>query len=137
LLFGGAEAAVVRVVSDDRDTVNFSATVRPTSPFALRGPMALATDSASLGHKPPSRRAPTAAERRQALAIAARILRRHGLPATSLKRMTVVNLTAGDLNGDGRSELIGAFQVMRRDAEQNLFLILEPQSRGYRVGLVV
>jgi hypothetical protein len=136
LLFGGAEAAVLRVVRDDRDTINFTATAQPTSRFSLRGPKAIATDSATLGHGPGSRRAPTAAERKQALAIATRIYRRHGLSAPLVEKMGVVNLTAGDLDGDGRGELIGSFQVMRRDAAQNLFLILEPQASGFRSALV-
>jgi len=136
LLFGGSDAAVIRIVSDDRDTVNFVATARPIGSFALRGPAALATDSAALGHKKPSRRAATAAQRRQAVALAAGIFRRHGLPARSVRKMQVLNLTAGDLYGDGRTELIGSFQVFRREAEQNLFVIFEPRGSGFRTSLV-
>jgi hypothetical protein len=136
LLFGGSEAATVRIVSDDRDTVNFAATARPVGRYSLRGPAALATDSAALGHLRPSRRAATTAQRRQAVAIAEGIFRRHGLPARSIRKMQVVNLTAGDLYGDGRTELIGSFQVPRRGAEQNLFVILEPRGNGFRASLV-
>jgi hypothetical protein len=84
----------------------------------------------------PSRRAATGAQRRQAVAIAASIFRRHGLSAPSIRKMEVLNLTAGDLSGNGHTELIGSFQVLRRGAEQNLFVILEPRGNGFRASLV-
>jgi hypothetical protein len=137
LLFGGGAAAAIRIVGYDRtNTADFAATARPVGQFSLHGPKALATDSATLGHKKPSRRAATVAQRRQAVAIAAGIFRRHGLATRSIKKMEVLNLTAGDLYGDGRTVLIGSFQVLRRGAEQNLFTILEPRGNGFRASLV-
>ncbi len=99
--------------------------------------MALATDSATLGRTPSSRRAPDSEERAAAIALAEKIYKRKGVGADALQRdLTVINLTATDLDRDNKSELIGSFVVKTgRDTRDTLFLIAEKQGRDYGIGL--
>ena len=100
--------------------------------------MALATDSDSLGRGAGSRRAPTAAERAAVLPLARTAYTQKGVPAALLSTLDVVNLTAMDLNGDGKFELIGSFVVKKTKGGQAryvLFLLAEPEGNGFKAGL--
>jgi hypothetical protein len=101
--------------------------------------MALATNSTALGQAKGSRRPPTAQERAGVLALAQDVFKQKGVPAALLPSLDVVNLTATDLNGDGREELVGSFVVKKKRANQEryvLFLLAEPDGAGgYKAGL--
>ena len=144
LLFGGGVAGTVAV------------TGKPEVPEIVRRPkvrlqtreriagqvMALATDARTAGTTNGStRRAPTPAERAQALALARAAYRRRGLSPALVSRMAVRNLTAVDVDGDQKAEMIGSFMIevrARADVpgpEHALFLVAEPNRNGYRAAL--
>ena len=54
-----------------------------------------------------------------------------------LRTMQTINLTATDLDGDGKLELIGSFIIETKSkARRDLFLIAEPKDLGFKAGLV-
>jgi hypothetical protein len=97
---------------------------------------ALATDSQSLGRGAVSRRAPTEQERARAVELARASYARNGVGAALAAKMEVVNLTATDLDRDGKAELVGSFKVEKRDAAApmayTLFLIMEPAGDSFK-----
>jgi hypothetical protein len=95
----------------------------------------LATDSQTLGRGAPSRRAPTEAERARAVELARAAYAKNGVGAALAAKMEVVNLTATDLDRDGRFELVGSFLVEKKDAAPmtyTLFLIMEPAGESFK-----
>ena len=99
--------------------------------------MALATDGAHAPRTQTSRRAPTADERAAAFGVAKRFLAGKRVSASAIERGTkTLNLTATDLDGDGREELVGSYVVkVAPRVRDTLFLIAAPQGRGYRAAL--
>jgi hypothetical protein len=64
--------------------------------------------------------------------------RQKGVPASLLSSLQTVNLTATDLDGDGKAELAGSFVVKKTKGGQQryvLFLLAEPHDDGYRAVL--
>ena len=141
VLFGGGEAGSLTVKESTKDSECFrtGANVTLQTPAGLNtNVMALATNSDSLGRAKGSRRAPTANERAAALSLARDAYKQKGVPTPLLSSLTTVNLTATDLDGDGQEELIGSFVVKKTKGGQAryvLFLLAEPQGKGYRAGL--
>lgn len=133
LLSGGGEAGTVTVRKNvEPGCVGLVAEVGVETQVRLGGRVqGLATDSAAVGRGDSSRRAPTEAERARALELARAAYAKNGVPAALAARMEVVNLTATDLERDGRFELVGSFKVEKADASApeafTLFLIMEPQ----------
>ena len=83
-----------------------------------------------------SRRSTTQAERPPASLRAK--LHQQNVPAALLPSMEVVNLTATDLDRDGKFELIGSFVAIKRrggQARYTLFLVAAAQGKGYRTAL--
>jgi hypothetical protein len=99
---------------------------------------ALATDSEWLGRKASSRRAPSETERAAVMKVVRQIYVGHGTSRSLLQSITTTNLTATDLNGDGKLELIGSFVLQTKaKARRDLLLIAEPQSAAtFKAGLV-
>jgi hypothetical protein len=141
VLFGGAEAGALTVKRSlkDQECMRTEAEVVMQSSARLNtNVMALATNSDSLGRAKGSRRAPTASERSAVLPLAQNAFKQKGVPAALLPSLDTVNLTAMDLNGDGKEELIGSYVVKkRRGGEERyvLFLLAEPQGNSYKTGL--
>jgi len=141
MLFGGGEAGTFTVEKSNPEgdcSRTGAQGIAQTKAGLNRNVMALATNSSQLGHKQGSRRAPTAAERASAVSLAQNTYRQKGVPASLLGNMKTINLTATDLNGDGKAELIGTFVVRktrRGQARYILFLLAEPQGRSYRTGI--
>jgi hypothetical protein len=139
LTFGGGDAGTftVREASDGCNNVHASGTADTTAP--LRGRvMGLATDADAPGRRASARRAPEPAEREAALALARSVLRQRRTPAPLVARMQVTNLTATDIDGDGRFELVGSFVVDggARQPRRDLFLIAAPHPAGLRADFV-
>lgn len=140
VLFGGAEAgkATIEKSSINEECFRTGAEITLQTDAKLNNNvMALATDSKSLGLATAgrSRRAPTQAERAQALELARAAYKQKGVAAALLPTMEVVNLTAIDLDRDGRAELAGSFVVSRRTRGQEryaLFLLATPEGSNYR-----
>ncbi|HEY0173144.1 MAG TPA: hypothetical protein VGB98_19200 [Pyrinomonadaceae bacterium] len=138
LLSGGGEAGSVTVRKYlEPGCVGLVAEADAETPARLGGRVqALATDSATLGRAQPSRRAPTEPERARAVELARAAYAKNGAPPTLVSGMQVVNLTATDLDRDGKAELIGSFIVEKKQAEATLdaytlFLIIEPQGDSF------
>lgn len=143
LLFGGAEAgtATVNKSTQDEECFRTGAQISLQTDARLnRNVMALATDSSSLGQPATerSRRTPTPAERTQALELARTTFRQKGVAAALLPNLEVVNLTAVDLDRDGKFELAGSFIANKRTRRQEryvLFQLAVPEGASYRAAV--
>lgn len=141
LLFGGGEDGSVRVVKYiEPGCVGMYAEVSAETSARLGGEVqALATNSRTIGDGPASRRAPTEAERAAALDLARAAFARNGATPALVKKMEVFNLTAADLDADGRFELVGSFRIENNTDQtadaRTLFMIYEPTATGLRPAL--
>jgi hypothetical protein len=136
LIFGGAEAGTVtiRAATPAECSPNAaSADIDSTAANLGGNVMALATDGAHAPRAQSSRRAPTAEERAAAFGVAKRFLAGKRVSASAFERGTkTLNLTATDLDGDGREELVGSYVVKTGPkVRDTLFLVAAPQGRGY------
>jgi hypothetical protein len=141
VLFGGGEDGSARVVKYvEPGCVGMYAEVTTDTSARLGGEVqALATNSKTIGGGPASRRAPTEAERAAALALARSAFARNGAPAALVRKMEVFNLTAADLDRDGKFELVGSFRIENNtettfDAYA-LFMIFAPGPLGLKPAL--
>jgi hypothetical protein len=134
LIFGGGEAGSVAVKKWSEGCNAVHAEVTPSTSTHLGGHVkALATSSASLGRRTSARRAPTDAERAAVMTLVKSIYSQHRTPASLITSMKVTNLTATDLDGDGKYEFIGSFTCAARNKfQRDLFLIAGPQGPGMR-----
>jgi hypothetical protein len=139
IISGGGEAGSLTVNKHlEQGCVGIVAEATAETPARLGGRvMALATDSPSFGRGPVSRRAPTEAERARAVELARASYAKNGVAASLVAKMEVVNLTATDLDRDGRFELVGSFLVKKEGAAPDtytLFLIMEPAGDAFKTG---
>ena len=133
-LYGGAEAGSVTIRGASAGECASSAASAAVSTNAKLGrdAMALATDATLKLRARGSRRTPTAGERLGALRLAKSILKQHRVNASALVRTTALDLTATDLDGDGREELVGTYLVRTGPkVRDELFLVAAPQGGGY------
>ena len=137
LTFGGGDAGTATISKWDKGCNNIHATVAVKSLAKLgEGVMALATNSETLGRKQSMRRAPTAAERTSVMKMVKQFYSAKGTPQSLLRRIATTNLTATDLDGDGKFELVGSFVIATQNKfRRDLFLIAEPQGTGYKMAL--
>lgn len=136
LIYGGAEAGTLTIraaTAAECSPNTASADIDSTAAKLGGNVMALATDGAHAPRAQISRRAPTAAERAAAFGVTKRFLAGKRVSASAVERGTrTLNLTATDLDGDGREELIGSYVVkVGPKVRDTLFLIAAPQGRGY------
>jgi len=138
ILSGGGEAGALSIIKyQEPGCVGLVAEATAETPARLGGRVkALATDSQTLGRGAPSRRAPTDAERARATELARAAYAKNGVGAALAAKMEVVNLTATDLDRDGRFELVGSFLVQKQVApapeSYTLFLIMEPAGDAFK-----
>ena len=138
LLSGGGDAGALTVRRDIQPgCVGLVAEAAAETRVRLGGRVkALATDSETIGRVASSRRAATEAERARAVELARSAYEKNKVPAALLSGMEVVNLTATDLDRDGKFELVGSFRVEKKDATApdayTLFLIVEPAGDSWR-----
>ncbi len=140
LIFGGAEAGTVTIRAATPAECSPNAASADIGPDAVKlggNVMALATDGAHAPRAQTSRRAPTDAERAAAFGVAKRFLTGKRVSASAIERGTkTLNLTATDLDGDGREELVGSYVVkVGPQVRDTLFLIAAPQGRGFHAAL--
>jgi hypothetical protein len=138
LTFGGGEAGTATIKKWDKGCNNIHASAEVTTAASIRGQVrALATDSETLGRKEAARRAPTDEERASVMQLVKQIYTSKTTPAPLLKKIATTNLTAMDLDGDGKFELVGSFVVATPNKfRRDLFLIAEPQPAGYKAALL-
>jgi hypothetical protein len=98
--------------------------------------MGLAVNRTDRLHGASTRRPPTPTERAFARTIAMRAFADNGVPQEAVSQLSITNLTAGDLDGVGRCELMGSFSVHVNGSDQYLFLLLTPRSEsGFRTAV--
>src|ERR1043166_2434957 len=134
LIFGGGDAgsATVSQWSEGCNNIHAQATISTSARLGGKV-MALATNSETLGKRAISRRPPTDAERAATLVLMKSIYQQHRTPASLMSEIKVTNLTASDLNGDGKYEMIGSFTLAAKNKfERDLFLIATPQGKNMR-----
>ncbi|HEX8186768.1 MAG TPA: hypothetical protein VF586_00325 [Pyrinomonadaceae bacterium] len=140
LIFGGAESGTVtiRAATPAECSPNAASADIDSAAAKLGGNvMALATDGAHAPRAQASRRAPTDAERAAAFGVAKRFLAGKRLSPAAVERGTkTLNLTATDLDGDGREELVGSYLVkVGPKVRDTLFLVAAPQGGGFGAAL--
>jgi hypothetical protein len=142
LISGGGEAGTVTVRKNmEPGCVGLVAEVGVETQVRLGGQVqALATDSTTLARAPGLRRAPTDAERARAVELARAAFSKNGVAAALSAKLEVVNLTATDLDRDGKFELIGSFRVEKKEETApdafTLFMIFEPEGESLKAALV-
>lgn len=134
LIFGGGEAGSVTVKKWSEGCNNVHSEVTPSTSVRLGGQVkALATNSDSLGKRASSRRAPTDEERAGVMTLVKSIYTQNRTPAGLIPSIKVTNLTATDLDGDGKYELVGSFTLAAKNKfERDLFLIAHQQGVDMR-----
>jgi hypothetical protein len=137
LIFGGGDAGSVTVKKWNEGCNSVHAEVGLKTLARLGGQVrALATNSDSLGKSASARRAPTDAERTAVMTLVKSIYKQKGTPASLISAIKITNLTATDLDGDGKYELIGSFtSAAKNKFERDLFLIAKSQGTGMRADL--
>ncbi len=133
LVFGGADAGAVTIGKFDpsSECARNIADVTVTSTRAkLKGMvMGLATNAPVKGSG--VRRLPTAAERAEAETLVREELIGNSVTASAVKNLKYHNLTALDLDSDGKAELVGSFWVETGAKERaTLFFIAEKGADG-------
>src|SRR6266550_8709959 len=138
LIFGGGDAGSATVTRWSEGCNNIHAQATLSTSARLGGKvMALATNSETLGKYSVSRRPPTDAERAAVLTLMKSIYQQNRTPASLMPAIKITNLTATDLNGDGKYEMIGSFTLAAKNKfERVLFLIATPQGREMRADFV-
>ena len=138
LIFGGGEAGTVTVKKWSEGCNSVHAEVTTSTSAHLGGQVkALATNSQSLGKRAPARRAPTDMERADVLALVKSIYSQNRTPASLIPSIKVTNLTATDLDGDGKYEMVGSFTLAAKNKfERDLFLIAKRQGTAMRADFV-
>lgn len=133
VVFGGGDAGSLTVQKYEADMCgNLLAEVAAQTTARLGGEVrALAVSSDRIRSGESSRRAPTEEERAAALEGARAVYGQRRVGATLIRKMKTVNLTATDIERDGRFELIGTFQIDgANELKHNLFVIFEPTASG-------
>jgi len=138
LTFGGGEVGTATLKSFSMGCNNVHAIAQLDHHGKIPAKLsALATNSASLGNKPTARRAPTDVERAASNLLVAQIYRTRGASPALLRSVVTTNLTATDLNGDGKFELIGSYTLETKSrARRDLLLIAEPAGAGFKPTLI-
>jgi hypothetical protein len=133
LVFGGGDAGSLTVTKlIEPGCVGLLAQVDVETNLRLGGQVqALAVSNNRIGSGASSRRAPTEPERAEALELARTVYIQRKAPTALLKKMNTVNLTAVDLNRDGKFEMIGGFNIQGANMlAYNLFVIFEQTPAG-------
>jgi hypothetical protein len=133
IVFGGGDAGTLTVQKNvEPGCVGLGAEVTVQTTARIGGEVkALAVSSDKIGRGESSRRAPTEEERAAALEVARAVYGQRGVGAALVKKMQTVNLTATDIDRDGKAELIGSFNIEGANyVMYTLFVIFEPTAAG-------
>src|SRR5437016_8630321 len=138
LTFGGGEAGSVKVKKWGEGCNSIHGEVSVTTSARLGGHVnALATTSDALAKRASARRAPTDTERAAVMVLVKSIYSQNHTPASLISSIKVTNLTATDLDGDGKFEFIGSFtSAAEHKFERDLFLIATSQGPAIRADFI-
>ena len=98
--------------------------------------MGLATSETNAKSASGTRRLPTAAERAEIESLVRQEFARQGVPASAVKNLKYYNLTALDIDNDGKAEMVGSFWVESSAKERNLLFFIAERDSGekYKFG---
>jgi len=138
MIFGGGAAGTVTVTKWSEGCNNIHSEVSTVTSARLGGQVrALATNDGTLGTRESSRRAPSDNERTAVLALVKSIYSQRRTPSNQIGSIKVTNLTATDLDGDGRQEMIGSFALTSKNKfQRDLFLIAKSAGTAMRADFV-
>lgn len=140
LIFGGASNGTVTVKSSNPKaecSKNVATVTTLSSKAKLKGfVMGLATNQKPAKTVPGTRRLPTAAERSDIESLVRAELTKQGVSANAQKKLNYYNLTALDVDNDGKAEMVGSYWVESSAKERNsLFFIADKGADGkYQLG---
>jgi hypothetical protein len=140
LIFGGATNGTVTVDGYDAKSdcgKNLAQVSTKSAKAKLKGfVMGLATNETTAKTASGVRRLPTAAERAEIESLVRAEFVKQGVAANAAKTLKYYNLTALDIDNDGKAEMVGSFWVESSAKERNLlFFIAENDSGGkYKFG---
>jgi hypothetical protein len=141
VVFGGGAAGTINLTETGLGCNDLIYGIGPFNPGSLgiariHGRVqGLATTSDMVARSEIWRRAPSADERAAAAGLAKLAFANKGLTPAQLMKMETVNLTAIDVDGDNRAELVGTFSVPQTDTNRPpryLFLIAEGDGANYQ-----
>jgi hypothetical protein len=135
LIFGGANAGTVKVVSSNAkgDCAKNMATATTQSTKTKLGGfvMALATDAVNKKAASGLRRKPTAAEKSEIEVIVRAEFKNQKVSASAVKNLHYQNLTALDIDSDKKVEFVGSYWIETSATERGLlFFIAEKNAKG-------
>jgi hypothetical protein len=140
LIFGGAASGTVTVKTSNpkSDCAKNLAEVSAQSAKAkLKGfVMSLATNQNTAKTNSGVRRLPTAGERAEVESLVRAEFAKQGVTARVLNNLKYYNLTALDVDGDGKAEMVGSFWVESSAKERNLLFFIAEKDNGakYKFG---
>lgn len=141
VVFGAGAAGTINITQTGLGCNDLVYAIGPWNPGSLgiariHGQVqGLATNSDMIARGEIWRRAPTAAERGAAVLLGKAVFAGKGIPPTQLAKMDTVNLTAIDVDGDNRAELVGTFSLPQPDPNRPpryAFLIAEGEGANYK-----
>ncbi len=134
LIFGGANKGTVSVTKNDptSDCGKTLATVSTVSTTVrLKGlVMALATNDTVSKSASGVRRLPTAAERKEIEDLVREEFIKQGVSAKAVGDMKYHNLTALDVDNDGKAEMVGSFYADNSSKEKNLLFFIADKGKN-------
>ena len=136
--FGGGEVGRATIKGFDKGCNNIHATANVKDNGKVPAHLSALAQSSDLYLKNPgSRRAPTDAERAAVNLLVTQIYRSRGATPAVLRSVVTTNLTATDLDGDGKLEMIGSYTAeSKTKARKDLLLIAEPAGTTFKPALV-
>lgn len=139
LIFGGAPRGTVTVNSFDAKSdcgKNLAQVSTVSDKAKLKGfVMALATSENSAKTASGNRRLPTTTERAEIESLVRAEFVKQGVSANAVKNLKYYNLTALDVDNDGKSEMVGSFWAENSAKERNtLFFIADKDGGKYKFG---
>ncbi|CAN5719334.1 hypothetical protein BH24ACI2_BH24ACI2_09240 [soil metagenome] len=134
LIFGGAKNGTVTIVNSNpkSDCGKNAATVTTQSAKAkLKGlVMGLATNKTPVKPVSGLRRLPTATERAEIETLVRAEFTKQGVSENAVKNLKYHNLTALDVDNDGKAEMVGSFWAENSAKERNLLFFIADKTGG-------
>lgn len=140
LIFGGAGVGTVTVDGFDAKSdcgKNLAQVSTQSAKAKLKGfVMGLATGEKTAKTASGTRRLPTAAERAEIESLVRAEFIKQGVSATAAKNLKYYNLTALDVDNDGKAEMVGSFWAESSAKERNLLFFIAGKIDGdkYKFG---
>lgn len=134
LIFGGARVGKAIIKSNDPSAEcgkNLAEITLSPAKTNIKGlVMALATNLSLKESGPGLRRMPTTEERAEIEKLVRNRFVKEGVARAELKELRYQNLTAVDVNGDGKAELVGSYWIAPKADERDLLFFITDGSGG-------